>query len=225
MHALVSVSRRLFCAAVVAAVFLRSHKSMESVDPQFTMRRKMEQLREELELMEQLRDIIESRLKVVLPEDLGTSLMDGVVLCHLANHIRPRSVGSIHVPSPAVPKLSMAKCRRNVENFLDACKKIGVPQSSLCSPYDITQCRLHPVRVTVLALVALDTTSPDRKPHKIISAGSPASCRASETHSMVSVTTQTPPPAWQIWDVIGSSLVHILCLVLLFIAYSWIELT
>lgn len=45
---------------------------------------------------------IESRLKVVLPEDLGSSLMDGVVLCHLANHIKPRSVASIHVPSPAV---------------------------------------------------------------------------------------------------------------------------
>ncbi|XP_043987200.1 leucine-rich repeat and calponin homology domain-containing protein 1 isoform X3 [Gambusia affinis] len=207
------------------SVFLRSHKSMESVDPQFTMRRKMEQLREELELMEQLRDIIESRLKVVLPEDLGSSLMDGVVLCHLANHIRPRSVASIHVPSPAVPKLSMAKCRRNVENFLDACRKIGVPQSSLCSPYDITQCRLHQVRTTILALVALDTTPPDRKHDKTIPARSPAPCRASETRSLVSVTTQTPPPAWQIWDVIGSSLVHVLCLVLLFIAYSWMELT
>lgn len=46
--------------------------------------------------------IIESRLKVVLPEDLGSFLMDGVVLCHLANHVRPRSVASIHVPSPAV---------------------------------------------------------------------------------------------------------------------------
>ncbi|XP_071002277.1 leucine-rich repeat and calponin homology domain-containing protein 1-like isoform X10 [Oncorhynchus clarkii lewisi] len=111
------------------SVFLRTHKSLESVDPQFTMRRKMEQLREELELMEQLRDSIESRLKVALPEDLGSSLMDGVVLCHLANHIRPRSVVSIHVPSPAVPKLSMAKCRRNVENFLDACRKMGVPES------------------------------------------------------------------------------------------------
>uniref|UniRef100_A0A671VDY2 Leucine-rich repeats and calponin homology (CH) domain containing 1 n=1 Tax=Sparus aurata TaxID=8175 RepID=A0A671VDY2_SPAAU len=110
------------------SVFLRSHKSLESVDPQFTMRRKMEQLREELELMEQLRDSIESRLKVVLPEDLESSLMDGVMLCHLANNIRPHSVASIHVPSPAVPKLSMAKCRRNVENFLDACRKIGVPE-------------------------------------------------------------------------------------------------
>ncbi|XP_041807439.1 leucine-rich repeat and calponin homology domain-containing protein 1 isoform X2 [Chelmon rostratus] len=120
-------------------VFLRSHKSLESVDPQFTIRRKMEQLREELELMEQLRDSIESRLKVVLPEDLGSSLMDGVVLCHLANHIRPRSVASIHVPSPAVPKLSMAKCRRNVENFLDACRKIGVPEEKLCLPHHILE--------------------------------------------------------------------------------------
>ncbi|XP_034429177.1 leucine-rich repeat and calponin homology domain-containing protein 1 isoform X3 [Hippoglossus hippoglossus] len=207
------------------SVFLRSHKSLESVDPQFTMRRKMEQLREELELMEHLRDSIESRLKVVLPEDLGSSLMDGVVLCHLANHIRPRSVGSIHVPSPAVPKLSMAKCRRNVENFLDACRKIGVAQSSLCSPYDITQCRLRPVRATLRALVALDPTSVERKQEVAISASHPASSAVSETPSLVSVTTQTPPPAWQIWDLIGSSLVHILCLVLLFVAYSWSELT
>uniref|UniRef100_A0A8P4PWF5 Calponin-homology (CH) domain-containing protein n=1 Tax=Dicentrarchus labrax TaxID=13489 RepID=A0A8P4PWF5_DICLA len=136
------------------SVFLRSHKSLESVDPQFTMRRKMEQLREELELMEQLRDSIESRLKVVLPEDLGSSLMDGVVLCHLANHIRPRSVASIHVPSPAVPKLSMAKCRRNVENFLDACRKIGVPEDKLCLPHHILEEKgLVKVSVTVQALV------------------------------------------------------------------------
>lgn len=45
---------------------------------------------------------IESRLKVLLPDDVGAALMDGVVLCHLANHISPRSVCSIHVPSPAV---------------------------------------------------------------------------------------------------------------------------
>ncbi|XP_031729130.1 leucine-rich repeat and calponin homology domain-containing protein 1 isoform X3 [Anarrhichthys ocellatus] len=207
------------------SVFLRSHKSLESVDPQFTMRRKMEQLREELELTEILRDSIESRLKVVLPEDLGSSLMDGVVLCHLANHIRPRSVGSIHVPSPAVPKLSMAKCRRNVENFLDACRKIGLSESSLCSPYDITQCRLQPVCATVQTLVALDSTSPNRKREAAISTPNPASSGVSETPSLVSVTTQTPPPAWQIWDLIGSSLLHVLCLVLLFVAYSWSELT
>ncbi|KAF4086656.1 hypothetical protein AMELA_G00086650 [Ameiurus melas] len=138
---------------ILRSVFLRTPKSLESVDPQFTMRRKMEQLREELELMEQLRESIESRLKVVLPEDLGSSLMDGVVLCHLANHVRPRSVASIHVPSPAVPKLSMAKCRRNVENFLDACRKIGVPEDKLCLPHHILEKGLVKVGITVQALL------------------------------------------------------------------------
>uniref|UniRef100_H2V112 Leucine rich repeats and calponin homology domain containing 2 n=1 Tax=Takifugu rubripes TaxID=31033 RepID=H2V112_TAKRU len=99
---------------------------------------------------------IESRLKVLLPDDVGAALMDGVVLCHLANNISPRSVASIHVPSPAVPKLSMAKCRRNVENFLDACKKIGVPQDKLCLPHHILEERgLVKVGVTVQALLDL----------------------------------------------------------------------
>ncbi|KPP63513.1 hypothetical protein Z043_118228 [Scleropages formosus] len=128
------------------------------MDPQFTMRRKMEQLREELELTEQLRESIESRLKMTLPEDLGSSLMDGVVLCHLVNHIRPRAVASIHVPSPAVPKLSMAKCRRNVENFLDACRKLGVPEEKLCLPHHILEEKgLVKVSITLQAL--LDETS------------------------------------------------------------------
>uniref|UniRef100_A0A8C1YLM1 Leucine-rich repeats and calponin homology (CH) domain containing 3 n=1 Tax=Cyprinus carpio TaxID=7962 RepID=A0A8C1YLM1_CYPCA len=88
---------------------------------------------EEAVLIEQLRRNIECRLKVSLPSDLGAALTDGVVLCHLANHVRPRSIPSIHVPSPAVPKLTMAKCRRNVENFLEACRRIGVPQVYLVS--------------------------------------------------------------------------------------------
>ncbi|XP_070293709.1 leucine-rich repeat and calponin homology domain-containing protein 1 isoform X2 [Salvelinus sp. IW2-2015] len=205
-----------------SSVFLRTHKSLESVDPQFTMRRKMEQLREELELMEQLRESIESRLKVALPEDLGSSLMDGVVLCHLANHIRPRSVASIHVPSSAVPKLSMAKCRRNVENFLDACRKMGVPESSLCSAYDIIQCHLRPIRVTVCALVAMETPTEGRNSDRQGEDPSPNPSPAPEVSTQVALA---PSPAWQPWDLIGSSLVHVFCLLLLFVAYSWSELT
>ncbi|XP_044782741.2 leucine-rich repeat and calponin homology domain-containing protein 1 isoform X2 [Bubalus bubalis] len=89
------------------SVFLRPQRNLESIDPQFTIRRKMEQMREEKELVEQLRESIEMRLKVSLHEDLGAALMDGVVLCHLVNYIRPRSVASIHVPSPAVEKLCL----------------------------------------------------------------------------------------------------------------------
>nr|XP_042115137.1 DISP complex protein LRCH3 isoform X7 [Peromyscus maniculatus bairdii] len=105
-----------------AALPLSSAPAADPADPVTRQRE------EELKLIDQLRKHIEYRLKVSLPCDLGAALTDGVVLCHLANHVRPRSVPSIHVPSPAVPKLTMAKCRRNVENFLDACRKIGVPQ-------------------------------------------------------------------------------------------------
>ncbi|KAJ7411906.1 Leucine-rich repeat and calponin like proteiny domain-containing protein 2 [Willisornis vidua] len=84
-----------------------SRQDYGAVDPGFTMRRKMEHLREEREQIRQLRNNLESRLKVILPDDIGAALMDGVVLCHLANHIRPRSVASIHVPSPAVERLCL----------------------------------------------------------------------------------------------------------------------
>lgn len=119
----------------------------------FTMRREFDRQKEETELIEQLRKAIESRLKMALPKDLASALTDGVVLCHLANHVRPRSVASIHVPSPAVvsynrnielvhlnvtrhssvsqPKLTMARCRRNVDNFLDACRRIGVDEVNI----------------------------------------------------------------------------------------------
>uniref|UniRef100_A0A9J7Y5B0 Leucine rich repeats and calponin homology domain containing 1 n=1 Tax=Cyprinus carpio carpio TaxID=630221 RepID=A0A9J7Y5B0_CYPCA len=201
------------------SVFFRTHKTLESVDPQFTMRRKMEQLREELELIEQLRESIESRLKVVLPEDLGSSLMDGVVLCHLVNHIRPRSVASIHVPSPAVPKLSMAKCRRNVENFLDACRKMGVPESSLCSAYDVLKFNLRPLWAVVAALLMVESTGTRQKEGKMESGRE----KETEVKKLIPESTQTPPPSWQIWDLIGSSLLHVFCLVMLFVAYSWSE--
>ncbi|CAH1175752.1 unnamed protein product [Phaedon cochleariae] len=105
----------------------------------FTMRREIDKAKEETDLINQLRNIIEAKLKMVLPEDLASSLTDGVVLCHLANYIRPRSVASIHVPSPAVPKLTMARCRRNVDNFIEACRKIGVDEDRLCSSLDVTE--------------------------------------------------------------------------------------
>ncbi|CAK1549650.1 unnamed protein product [Leptosia nina] len=103
----------------------------------FTMKREFDKQKEELDLLHQLRSIIESRLKMSLPEQLAPVLADGVVLCHLANQLRPRSVASVHVPSPAQPKLTMARCRRNVDNFLEACRKIGVEEDAICSPEDI----------------------------------------------------------------------------------------
>ncbi|XP_053650971.2 DISP complex protein LRCH3 isoform X5 [Cherax quadricarinatus] len=120
----------------------------------FTYRRELEKQQHEKQLIENLRNIIETRLKVSLPADMSAALMDGVVLCHLANHVRPRSVSSIHVPSPAVPKLTIAKCRLNVENFLEACRKIGVEDACVCACDDIvTQFDPERVLTTVRSLV------------------------------------------------------------------------
>ena len=44
-----------------------------------------------------------------LPSELSPALNDGVVLCYLANHVKPRSVASIHVPSPAVVNINKTK--------------------------------------------------------------------------------------------------------------------
>ncbi|XP_051554251.1 leucine-rich repeat and calponin homology domain-containing protein 4 isoform X1 [Myxocyprinus asiaticus] len=102
----------------------------------------------------QLQKSLESRLKITLPEDLGEALSNGTVLCQLANHVRPRSVSIIHIPSPAVPKLSAAKCRLNVENFIAACRRLGVPEMELCLASDILCSKLPAVQRCVKALLA-----------------------------------------------------------------------
>ncbi|XP_026487490.2 leucine-rich repeat and calponin homology domain-containing protein isoform X2 [Vanessa tameamea] len=132
----------------------------------FTMKREFDKQKEESELLQQLRTIIESRLKMSLPEQLPAVLADGVVLCHLANHVRPRSVASVHVPSPAQPKLTMARCRRNVDNFLEACRKIGVEEEDVCAPADVLcsagERAAHTAALarTVRALLAHATAAP-----------------------------------------------------------------
>jgi len=105
----------------------------------FTMKRESERHAVQELHIHTLRQNIEQRLKICLGKDLSECLMDGVVLCHMANHVSPRSVNSIHVPSPAVPKLSPAKCRRNVENFISACRRIGVRDDLVCNSADILE--------------------------------------------------------------------------------------
>ncbi|XP_034092530.1 leucine-rich repeat and calponin homology domain-containing protein 4 isoform X1 [Gymnodraco acuticeps] len=126
----------------------------------------------------QLRKTLESRLKVSLPEDLGEALTNGTVLCQLVNQIRVRSVSIIHVPSPAVPKLSSAKCRLNVENFLSACRKLGVSERDVCVCSDVLLCKLPAVLRCVRALLAAGggETGEDQSPrHSSPSSPSPSS--------------------------------------------------
>ncbi|XP_071749902.1 leucine-rich repeat and calponin homology domain-containing protein isoform X6 [Lepeophtheirus salmonis] len=107
----------------------------------FTARREAEKSATSETHIQQLKMHLENRLRLTLPDDISGSLVDGVILCHMANHVKPRSVPSIHVPSPAVPKLTSAKCRKNVENFLLACRKIGVRDDLICSPSDVLEPR------------------------------------------------------------------------------------
>ena len=46
--------------------------------------------------------MLECQLQRPLPDDLAEALANGVILCQLANQLRPRCVPFIHVPSPAV---------------------------------------------------------------------------------------------------------------------------
>ncbi|KAK9524386.1 hypothetical protein VZT92_016784 [Zoarces viviparus] len=114
----------------------------------------------------QLRKTLESRLKITLPEDLGEALCNGTILCQLVNQIRPRSVSIIHIPSPAVPKLSSAKCRLNVENFIAACRKLGVSETDMCACSDVLLCKLPAVLRCVTALLPTRGGEPgeDRSP-------------------------------------------------------------
>ncbi|XP_077355121.1 leucine-rich repeat and calponin homology domain-containing protein 4 isoform X3 [Festucalex cinctus] len=103
-----------------------------------------------------LRKTLEARLKIRLGEDLVAALSDGTVLCQLVNSVRARSVSIIHVPSPAVPKLSSAKCRLNVENFIAACRKLGVPETDMCVCSDVLLSKPPGALRCVEALLALE---------------------------------------------------------------------
>ena len=55
------------------------------------------------------------------------------------------------ISSPWQPKLSMAKCRRNVENFLEACRRMGVEQvSNVCLESSILKIEVAIPRVHFL---------------------------------------------------------------------------
>ncbi|KAM4037171.1 leucine-rich repeat and calponin homology domain-containing protein 4 isoform 2-T2 [Anomaloglossus baeobatrachus] len=109
----------------------------------------------------QLRKDIESLLNITLEDPLCESLCNGVTLCRLLNHLRPRTIPIINVPSPAVPKLNLVKCRKNVDSFLDACRRLGVPEDDICSPYDILEGEgLGRLFITVQSLFQQSMTSP-----------------------------------------------------------------
>ncbi|KFD61427.1 hypothetical protein M514_06000 [Trichuris suis] len=85
-------------------------------------------------LAEVICNILEQKVKIQLPrssEALADALSDGVVLCHFLNAIRPRTVAVVHLPSESSPCVPLAKARRNLENFLTGCRRLGVQEDLL----------------------------------------------------------------------------------------------
>uniref|UniRef100_A0AC34GXB5 Calponin-homology (CH) domain-containing protein n=1 Tax=Panagrolaimus sp. ES5 TaxID=591445 RepID=A0AC34GXB5_9BILA len=106
-------------------------------------------------LVESMRKVIEGKLAgTKLPTDrdrLSQELSSGVYLCNFANKIRIRAVPTVFTPSEA--NLSPLKAKRNADGFVAACKRLGVPENSLCTSMDIIdRNNLLQIARTVLAL-------------------------------------------------------------------------
>ncbi|XP_060710781.1 leucine-rich repeat and calponin homology domain-containing protein 4-like isoform X2 [Hemiscyllium ocellatum] len=162
-----STRSNIRASSVVSPMSPQSPSFPES-DPNAAVRQRLpEEGPDDSELVFQLRKSIESRLNQTLPDDLGEALNNGVTLCQLVNQIRPRSISVIHIPSPAVPKLSLAKRRRNVDSFLEACRKVGVPQPALCLPCDVLLGKLQTVGRTVAFLLDCVEPPASGSPHQL----------------------------------------------------------
>ncbi|KJH41961.1 hypothetical protein DICVIV_12057 [Dictyocaulus viviparus] len=89
-----------------------------------------------------------------LPDDIDAlvgELADGVHLCNLVNSIRPRFITSIYSSHGAV--LTPSKAKRNVDNFVSSCRKLGISEVSICSSSDILNKKnIASVAKTVIAL-------------------------------------------------------------------------
>lgn len=71
-------------------------------------------LKEKSQNENEIRQILETKLKIHLPRDLNEALNDGVVLCHFINQLHPHSIASIHVPSPSVVRFSFSTMTKSL---------------------------------------------------------------------------------------------------------------
>ncbi|XP_022256866.1 leucine-rich repeat and calponin homology domain-containing protein 1-like [Limulus polyphemus] len=131
------------------------------VDSDFIIKSRLSKAREDKESIDKLRKIIKNELNITLPNDLGGALRDGILLCQLMNHLYPQSLVNIDMPSVTMPRLSVTKCRWNVENFLSSCEKTGVTKKDLFKWEEIVlQKEVTKVAHTVQILSSLCANKP-----------------------------------------------------------------
>jgi len=95
-----------------------------------------QQKQEELKIQQQgVREWIEEMVGLdIEPEDFIDGLIDGVVLCSIANAIKPGTIAKVH---PA-PKTAFKQIE-NVTNFITACKRFGLATAVLFDPQDFVE--------------------------------------------------------------------------------------
>ncbi|CAI2357212.1 unnamed protein product [Caenorhabditis sp. 36 PRJEB53466] len=83
----------------------------------------------------------------------SVQLSDGLELCKFINKLQPNAISIV---SPAEASVASTRSKLNVDKFLQYCKKIGVPENTLCSQIDIISKR-NPQKVarTVLSVAKL----------------------------------------------------------------------
>lgn len=98
-------------------------------------------------------DVTEENAMYELPK----RLQDGILVCHLVRAFLPGDDTLIpHEPALKNMKLPTIRIMENLEKFLDGCRKLKVPEKSMCTIYDIMEGR-RPLKVvncleTVIAL-------------------------------------------------------------------------
>ncbi|CAD5231233.1 unnamed protein product [Bursaphelenchus okinawaensis] len=108
--------------------------------------------------VEVLRKILQKHVTEKLEvtrEKLAYQLADGVILCNFVNSLWPRTIPTV---GKALGSLSVAqtRARKNVENFIVACRSHGVSDTSLCTVTDILERKnLQNTTKTVVALAKL----------------------------------------------------------------------
>jgi len=82
-----------------------------------------------------IQDWMEKKIGETVPGGFAESLKSGVVLCKLANHIRPGAVGKIGTGS--APFVQM----ENISNYLKACEAMGLKATDLFQTVDLFEAK------------------------------------------------------------------------------------
>jgi len=97
-------------------------------------------------LLQQAKDYIKDKTGVTI-NDFHEDLKDGVVLCDLANALRPGTVGKIN--KGKMPFVQM----ENINSFLTGCERLGLQKIELFMTVDLYEAKnLIIVVDTILAL-------------------------------------------------------------------------